>query len=686
MTNKNHQEVVSVTLMSDRKIKIYFELSNAETICTIALKKRRSSFELALYYELIEKNCIIVTIPKEIPNGRYDAVFKTYDNIDVPYGINSKNEFEQNIVVSDDTKAVAMYKSLANKLSFYVNTWDKVLCDRYNIVAKVVKVSIKIDGTLKMISKLHCATPFEIKGMYFKLRGTDNINYTTKMKVRKNSITASMDVSDFDWEQFYWDAYVMVSISGFSFNVRVTEVNFRTLFSRTYFPGTQEFYFPDGHVLYPYVTYAGGLSLNYRKKTRYETGKYLRNTYIATILYLCFGWVFKYKKIWLIHEKFSQSAQDNSYYFFNYCYEMHHDKLVYYVIAKDSPDIQKLNGKSDRTILFMSIKHQFYLMISNLIISSESKGHGYAWRANQGLPKIKLNQKKYVFLQHGVIGFKRLDNTFKAGGVNHANLFISSSDMEKDIIVKELNYSTKEVVVTGLARWDSVRKDKPEKIILYMPTWRTWLDEVSDKEFTESMYYQDIQGLLQDMAWDKLLTTSGTKLIFYVHPKFFDKFDLFDVDRKTIEFVKFGEQSLKDIISKASMLITDYSSVAWDFLYQKKPVIFYQFDRALYDEFQGSYIDFEKYAFGPIVSYRSELFSEVEKKINSNYEDFEIEKYQKEYFKFIDINNRQRIYCEIVNYLATKSTKKSIRHELSRKPLARYFYKKYKPIYKRLIK
>lgn len=685
MTKKNQQEVISASLLSDRKIKIYFEFSDVETICTIVLKKRRSSFEVSLDYKLIEKKCVIVTLPEEIPNGRYDVVFKTYNN-SLPYKINSKKNFEKKIIIYDNTKAVAMYMSAGNKLSFYVNTKDKVLCDRYSIVAKVVRVSLKSDGTLKLISKLYCATPFEIKGIYFKLRGTDAVNYMSEMKVRKNSITAFVDVSNLEWEQFYWDAYVMVSTTEFDFSVRITEVNFSTLFFRTYFPGTQEFYFPDEHVLYPYVTYTGGMSLNYRRKTIYETGKYLRNTYLATILYLCFGWIFKYKQIWLIHEKFSQSAQDNSYYFFNYCYETHHDKLIYYVIAKDSPDTQKLAGKSDRILSFMSIKHQFYLMISKLIISSESKGHGYAWRANQGLPKIKLNQKEYVFLQHGVIGFKRLDNTFKAKGVNHANLFISSSNMEKDIIMHELNYSSNEVVVTGLARWDAERKAKPEKIILYMPTWRTWLDEVSDKEFMESTYYQDIQELLQDRAWDKLLSSSETKLIFYVHPKFFDKFDLFDVNRENIEFIKFGEQSLKDIISKASMLITDYSSVAWDFLYQKKPVIFYQFDRVLYDKFQGSYIDFEKFAFGPIVSHSSELFSEVEKKINLNYEDFEIEKYQKEYFEFIDTNNRQRIYHEITSYLDARSTKESMRHELSRNPLARYFYKKYKSIYKRLKK
>ncbi len=54
-----------------------------------------------------------------------------------------------------------------------------------------------------------------------------------------------------------------------------------------------------------------------------------------------------------------------------------------------------------------------------------------------------------------------------------------------------LGYNEKTAPITGFARWD-VLKDKQsdkEKFILLMPTWRSWLEEVSDNQFLASDYY-----------------------------------------------------------------------------------------------------------------------------------------------------------------------------------------------------
>src|SRR5699024_4512622 len=59
---------------------------------------------------------------------------------------------------------------------------------------------------------------------------------------------------------------------------------------------------------------------------------------------------------------------------------------------------------------------------------------------------------------------------------------------------------------------------------------------------------------------------------------------------------------------RSSLLITDYSSVSWNFYYFKKPVAFFQFDYATYEELQGSYIDLKKDLFG-------ERFTDADKPI-----------------------------------------------------------------------
>ena len=68
---------------------------------------------------------------------------------------------------------------------------------------------------------------------------------------------------------------------------------------------------------------------------------------------------------------------------------------------------------------------------------------------------------------------------------------------------------------------------------------------------------------------------------------------------ENITIVRQGEKSVQDLINENYILITDYSTVAFDFAYSNKPVIFYQFD---YDEFYSKH-----YNEGPI-NHKKDLF------------------------------------------------------------------------------
>ena len=73
-------------------------------------------------------------------------------------------------------------------------------------------------------------------------------------------------------------------------------------------------------------------------------------------------------------------------------------------------------------------------------------------------------------------------------------------------------------------------------------------------------------------------------------------------DNDTICLVRDGIDYQEEF-QKNALLITDFSSVAFDFAYLKKPVIYAQFDRDTF--FQGQvydkgYFDYERDAFGPV--------------------------------------------------------------------------------------
>ena len=94
-------------------------------------------------------------------------------------------------------------------------------------------------------------------------------------------------------------------------------------------------------------------------------------------------------------------------------------------------------------------------------------------------------------------------------------------------------------------------------------------------------------------------------------------------------------------------MITDYSSVAMDFVYMRKPVIYYQFDKKEFREkqLQEGYFSYEDDGFGEVVSSLDTLVADIIK-IAGN--DFKIEsKYKKRddsFFELNDKNNCKRVY------------------------------------------
>ena len=54
------------------------------------------------------------------------------------------------------------------------------------------------------------------------------------------------------------------------------------------------------------------------------------------------------------------------------------------------------------------------------------------------------------------------------------------------------------------------------------------------------------------------------------HPKFKEYLHNFLIDDESIELIAFGALPLNELLMSANLLLTDYSSVAWDFYYQKK--------------------------------------------------------------------------------------------------------------------
>ena len=142
----------------------------------------------------------------------------------------------------------------------------------------------------------------------------------------------------------------------------------------------------------------------------------------------------------------------------------------------------------------------------------------------------------------------------------------------------------------------------------------------------------------------------GYKGKFYIHPTFeqqsidFKQNDYIEVATKIANYNKeFAENDL---------LITDYSSVAFDFAYLKKPVIYTQFD--INEFFSGhlyekGYYDYVEDGFGPVCFDYENSVKEIIKCIQNDckIEEKYIQRINKFYI-FHDKDNCKRVYEEIL--------------------------------------
>lgn len=495
----------------------------------------------------------------------------------------------------------------------------------------------------------------DIEGAVLVYRSvTENLQIPLHTQVQPKgdgcAVTITMKLHDqLPFKEVYWDIRLLVKQFDTTAKIKIA-CGRGYLKWKLFFTNCQA-YVDDFHILFPYFGKKGVLCFCYREESEYDTMSVRRKEIAAYLLYVLFGAYWRRKKLWIVYEKFCKTAQDNSYYFFKYCMEQlpeQEKKRIFYVMDKRAPDYENIRRYAPNVIEFMSIKHMIYCMAMKICISSDSTSHLYAWRSKPSIIRRTMKTKEELFLQHGVTAMKRVDQLFGKNGSSPMTYFVTCSRKEHDIVVNEFNYKPDCVPITGFARWDVLEdKSSPEdRFILLMPTWRSWLEEVGNAEFVKSDYYRNYSSLLKNPQLTQLLEQKNIKLLFYLHPKFAAYIQNFnDQISDRVICIPFGQEPLNELMMRCSMLVTDYSSVCWDVLYQNKPVIYYQFDYAQYDYVHGSYLDMTTELPGDRVEDTQALLTLLQDYAQNDFvQKAEHKEMAKQFFRFRDNDNSKRIY------------------------------------------
>lgn len=358
---------------------------------------------------------------------------------------------------------------------------------------------------------------------------------------------------------------------------------------------------------------------------------------LIKILYLFRKNKNKKRNIWIISETETQ-FQDNGFVFFKYIRENYPEQEVYYIIDKKAKNIEELE-KLGNIIYFKSLKSIYYLFLARKILST----HGI-WMLPQEFGIFRKNSKKWIkaekiMLQHGVIALKNVTEAYSKKNFFLNDKFIVSSEKEKEIVIKYLGYTNKNIIVNGLPRFDvlkDVSLENKKFKILYMPTYRKNIK--NEKEFLNSKFY--INNLL---FLKKLCLNKNIEVNLVLH-KEFKKYSKF-FSHKNIQ-IHYDYLLINELKNSSNLLITDYSSICFDFLFLEKPVIFYLSDDISKREFKETpYINSNEV-------FKSFIFTkpeEIEKLIaelmnNQNLKKKDIERLKSLFFKYKDRKNCERLF------------------------------------------
>lgn len=367
----------------------------------------------------------------------------------------------------------------------------------------------------------------------------------------------------------------------------------------------------------------------------------LRKSYLKHFL-------FKNKQIWLFMDR-SDFADDNGEVLYNYALNQKDKIKKFFVISKDSKDYPRVKNMGN-VVEFGSERHKLLYLLADKIISSHPDEIvlNPFWNDDISYDCIKglISSDKY-FVQHGIIlhnvssWLHRFDK--------HLSLVVSSSNYEYDSFFKyPYNFPKDIIQLTGLPRYDALEKQDNKKQIVIMPTWRNTFDNISLDEFKATNYYQTFNLLLNNKKLINLAKDKNYDIIFKPHLNILKYLEAFNFD----DYIKVDKDSrYKDIFNESSLVITDYSSVAFDFAYLKKPLIYYHFDdEHFHYDLKDSYFNYDTMGFGKVVSLEKELVDEIQRVLLNNCKMDEIYKKRvDDFFEFNDKNNCKRVYDFILN-------------------------------------
>lgn len=344
------------------------------------------------------------------------------------------------------------------------------------------------------------------------------------------------------------------------------------------------------------------------------------------------------KKIWVFGSTFGKRFADNPKYFYLYMNQYHKKDIRAIWISKNRDVIKLLNHNGMEAYYLYSIKGIWFCLRARVYLyDNYSKDicftlSGGAVKINMwhGVPLKKIQRdNRFDKVRHPKTRTEMLKSLpRRMSDEKPSDYVLTTSNFLKPIFSSA--FQTKRVIVCGYPRNDNLvyeqirniltkqetreirhisKKAQENKIILYMPTFRE-----SESKFFDVINMDKFQ---------KFLVKEHLIFCIKLHPK--SKLEMrFREKNYSNIYILDAQSDPYSILNLSDLLVTDYSSIYFDYLLTKKPIVFFNYDLAEYlRDTRELYFSYNKFTPGIKVKNQTELEKAL---VNPEYDEKQIEK------------------------------------------------------------
>jgi glycosyltransferase involved in cell wall biosynthesis len=323
----------------------------------------------------------------------------------------------------------------------------------------------------------------------------------------------------------------------------------------------------------------------------------------------------RFERSWLVMDRV-HDADDNGERLFEYLRSDRPDINAWFAIERDTPDWHRMRAVYGRRVLAHgSFAWKMAMLNCDWVISSHVDQPVYRPAQLAGTGRASW---KFAFVEHGIIK----DDLSVWLNRKELDMFVVSTEAELESVAGNgtaYRFTPKETRNTGLPRFDRLLRKGREvpaaerNLVIVAPTWRQWLARSLstssqrrelESSFWDSDYFRNWTELLRSTRIADALATRGWRLGFMPHPNMQAMLPELDLPAH-VEPLSFAGTDVQGLYGRCALLVTDYSSVAFNAAYLDRPLVYFQFDRermlgGAHVGRQG-YFDYGRDGYGPVV-------------------------------------------------------------------------------------